>query len=90
MVIVLCDTALQVQEISQKSTRPKWTRLDQLDNRYYSTIQPPTYPTYIMKIGLWPTVLKFFYFLSQKLIWTTQQNAHPTCKEVKRPPCDPF
>ena len=28
MVILLYDKALQVQEISQKSTQPKWPRLD--------------------------------------------------------------
>ena len=85
------DSALQVQDVSQKSIRLKWTQLDQLDNRSYSTIKPrPTYPTYIMKIGGWPTILEFFDNLSQKLIQTTQQNSHQTCNEVKRPPCDPF
>ena len=54
----------------------KWLRLNQLDNRSYSTIHPPTYPTYIMMIGVWPTLLEFFDFLSQKLIRTTQQNSH--------------
>ena len=66
MVIMLLDTTLQVQEISQKSTLPKWTRLNQLENRSYSTIQPPTYPIYIMKIGVWPAILKFFDLLCQK------------------------
>ena len=86
MVILLLDTTtLQVQEISQKSTSPKWPRYDQLDNTFYSTIQPPIFTTYNIKIGIWPAVLKFFDFLSQELIQTTQQNSHQTCKEVKCP-----
>ena len=32
MVILLSDTTLQVQEISQNSTLPKWKQLDQQDN----------------------------------------------------------
>ena len=63
------DMALQVEEISQKSTCPKWPRLDQLDNKSYSTIQLLTYPTYIMKIEVGPAFLEFFDNLSQKLIW---------------------
>ena len=39
-----------------------------------------------MKIGVWPALLEFFDFLSQKLIRTTHQNSHQTCKEVKQQP----
>ena len=46
----------------------------------------PTYPTYIIKSGLWPTILKFFNNLSEKLIGNAQQNSHQTCKEVKWQP----
>ena len=51
-----------------------------------STIHPLTSTAYNMKIQVWPTVLKFFDFLSQKLIWTTQQNSHQTCKEAETSP----
>ena len=68
-----------------KITYQQWTQLYHLDNRSYSTIQPLTYPTYIMKIGEWLSLWDFFNNLSQKLIRTTHQNSHQTCKEVKRP-----
>ena len=38
-----------------------------------------------MKIGVWPALLKFFDFLSQKLIRTTLQNSHQTCKKLNVP-----
>ena len=85
MVKLLLETALQVQEISRKSTRPKWLRLDQLDNRFYSIIHPPTFTTYNIKIGVWPAILKFFDTLSQKLVRTTQQNSHQICKKLNVP-----
>ena len=50
IVIVLCNTALQVQAISQKSTLPKWTRLDRLDNRSYSTIQHQQIPLILLRL----------------------------------------
>ena len=53
VVILRWTRTVQVQEINQKSTRPKWPRVYRLDNGSYSTIQPPTYPTYIMKILIW-------------------------------------
>ena len=90
MVILLYDTTLQVQEISQKSTRPKWTQLYHLDNRSYSTIHPLTSPTYIMKIGEWLSLSDFFDTFSQKLIRTAHQNSHQTCNEVETSPCDQF
>ena len=46
-----------------------------LDNGSYSTIQPPTFTTYNIKIGVWPAFLEFFDTLSQKSI----QNSHQTC-----------
>ena len=45
-----------------------------------------TYPTYIMRIGVWPTMLKFFDKLSQKLILTAHHKSHQTCKGVKQQP----
>ena len=85
MVILLWTRTVQVQEISQKSTRPKWPRVYRLDNGSYSTIQPPPYPTYVMKIEVWPALFGILLFLSQKLIRTTQQNSHQTCKKLNVP-----
>ena len=82
MVILLLDTALHVQKNHQKSANPKWPRLDQLDNRFYSTIQPPTFTTYNMKIEIRPTFLEFFNTLSQKSIRTTHQNSHQFLKKL--------
>ena len=65
-----------------KITIAKWTQLYHLDNRSYSTIQPLTYPTYIMKIGKWLSILKFFDTLSQKLICTADQNSHQFLKKL--------
>ena len=59
-----------------KITYQQWTQLYHQDNRSYSTIQPLTYPTYDMKIGLWPAILEFFDNLSQKSICTVHQNSH--------------
>ena len=64
-----------------KSRCPKWPRLDQLDNGFYSIIQPSTFITYNMKIEVRPALLEFFDFFSQKLIRTTHPNSHQTCKE---------
>ena len=87
MVILLYDTTLQVQEISQKSTLPKWTQLNRLDNRSYSTIQIRTYPTYIiMRIEVCPTILEFFNTFSQKSICTAHHKSHQTCNEVETSP----
>ena len=48
-------------------------------------------PTNNMQIEGGPAMLELFDFFSQQLILTTHhQNAYPTCKEVKRPPCDPL
>ena len=85
MEILLYNTTLRVQEISQKSTGPKWTQLYHLDNRYYSTIQPLTYPTYIMKIGEWLSLWDFFDTFSQKSIRTAHQNSHQFLKKLNVP-----
>ena len=82
MGILLYDKTLQVQKISQKSTRPKLTQLDQIDNRSYSTIQPLAYPTYILKIGVWPTILEFFGTFNHKSIRTAHQNSHQILKKL--------
>ena len=60
------ETALQVQEISQKSTCPKWPWLDQLDNRSNSTIQLTHISTSNMKIGVGPLLLELFDFVKVK------------------------
>ena len=65
-----------------KSTLPKWTQLDRLDNRSYSTIQPRTYPTYVMKIGVWLSIWDFFDNLSQKSVRTAQQHSHQFLKKL--------
>ena len=57
------------QRLQSKHSKAVWNhhvqkrpRLDQLDNGSYSTIQPTTFTTYNMKIGVWPAILKFFDF----------------------------
>ena len=52
--------------------------------------KPPHIPHSNMKIVVWPTILEFFYILSQKSIRTTQQNSHQTCNVVEMSPFDPF
>ena len=43
-----------------------------------------TYPIYIMRIGLWPTILKFFDNLSLKSIRTAHHKSHQLVMKVKR------
>ena len=63
----------------------KWPSVYRLDNRSYSTIQPPTFATYSMKIEVGPTFWEFFDRLSQKMIRSTHQNSHQTCKKLNVP-----
>ena len=50
-----------------KSRCPQWPRVYRLDNGSYSTIQPPTYPTYIMKIEEWPALFGILLFFDAKI-----------------------
>ena len=52
--------------IFSKSTHPKLPWVYLLDNGSYSTIQSPKYPTYIMKIEVWPALFGIPFFLRQK------------------------
>ena len=90
MVILLWTRTVQVQEISQKSTRPKWPRVYRLDNRSYSTIQPTTFTTYTMKIAVGGLLFGLLDFSTRQGVGTTNQYFRPTCTKVKRPPCDPL
>ena len=71
------ETALQVQEISQKLTYPKCPRLDQLNNGSNSTIQL-TYNISTSNIKIWVGQLLFGLFdlfnLMRGLDYT--QNSH--------------
>ena len=50
-----------------KITLSTWPRLDRLENRSYSIIQPHIFTTYNMKIKVWPAILDFFDFLESKI-----------------------
>ena len=88
MVILLLTRTVQVQEISQKSTRPQWPWVYRLDNGSYSTIQPPTYITYTMKIEEWPALfgLLDFFYPPRGRDYTTKFS--PISKKVKWQPLD--
>ena len=93
--LVVGDTKLnrlyeRVNKYNQKIVRnhngQKWTQFYHLDNRSYSTIQPLTYPTYIMDIGEWLSLWDFFDALSEKSIRTAHHKSHQTCKEFEQQP----
>ena len=60
----------------------QWTQLDCLDNGSYSTIQPLTYPTSIMRIGEWLSIWDLFDNLSQKSVRPTHQHSYQFLKKL--------
>ena len=80
--VKLSRLQVNIQKVVRNHDGQKWTQLDQVDNRFYSTIQPRTHPTYIMKIGVWLSIWEFFDNLSQKSDQTTHQHSHQFLKTL--------
>ena len=69
MVILVLDTVLQVQQIFSKSHISKMATAGSTRQWIlFSYEKPTTFTTYNMKIGVWPAILVFFDYFSQKLI----------------------
>ena len=82
------DTVLQVQDISQKSTRPKCPHVHRLDNGSNSTIQLTYISTNNMKIRVGPLLFGLFDFFYLMRGWDYTPKFSPIWKIVKQQPLD--
>ena len=64
------DTALQVKQISQISTRPNCRRADHIDGRFWSNIQSTNFTTNSRQHAVIMLLFRFFVFLMVILLST--------------------